>query len=108
MKMWAESLLTIPSTLAENAGLSPIATTTQLVRDHHNSRRDRNDNSNSNGNRNSHRKLLPCYSGVDVLQHKISDLSQLVWEPLALKQSILTMATQMACQVLKIDEVIYV
>jgi chaperonin GroEL (HSP60 family) len=78
-------LLSIPSTLAENAGLSPIETCTRLIGDHQNGQ---------------------LYEGVDVLNHSTANLKDIVWEPMKLKESVLVTATEVVSMILRIDQIL--
>lgn len=45
---------------------------------------------------------------MDVLNSRLADLSTAVWEPYRLKESVLSMATEVSCMILKIDQLIKV
>ncbi|HEY7080098.1 MAG TPA: TCP-1/cpn60 chaperonin family protein, partial [Nitrososphaeraceae archaeon] len=76
----------IPVVLAENAGMDPIDTQVQL-------RTKITDN-------------VPRY-GIDVVNKKIADMtSRNVYDPLAVKEHILNAATEVACMILRIDNII--
>jgi len=86
VKQFAEALETIPLTLAENAGMDPIDTMTEL--------RARQ----SKGSK---------WTGVDVRNTKVADMYKLdVIEPVAVKEQIMKSATEAANMILRIDDVI--
>jgi len=83
---FAEALETIPTALAENAGLDPIDTLVDL--------RSRHDKGEK-------------WAGVDVFSGKIHDMGKLdVYEPLSVKNQIIKSASEAAVMILKIDDVI--
>src|SRR5918911_1383948 len=83
---FAESLEVIPLTLAENAGMDPIDTITELRA------------KQSKGSK---------WTGVDARNAKISDMSKLdIVEPLAVKEQVIKSATEAASMLLRIDDVI--
>lgn len=83
---FAEGLETIPLVLAENAGMDPLDTQVQL---------------RSKGTTGK------ATYGIDVLNAKVADLeSQNVYEPLAVKEQVINAATEAACMILRIDDVI--
>src|SRR5256712_5775891 len=83
---FAEALEVIPLSLAENAGMDPIDTLTELR------------SKQSKGSK---------WTGVDARNGKIADMSKLdVVEPLAVKEQIIKSATEVACMILRIDDVI--
>ncbi|MEM2785327.1 MAG: thermosome subunit beta [Candidatus Nitrosotenuis sp.] len=83
---FAEGLETIPLVLAENAGMDPLDTQVQL---------------RSKGTTGK------ATYGIDVLNGKVADLeSQNVYEPLAVKEQVINAATEAACMILRIDDVI--
>jgi len=83
---FAEALEVIPLSLAENAGMDPIDTLTELR------------SKQSKGSK---------WTGVDARNGKIADMSKLdVVEPLAVKEQIIKSATEAACMILRIDDVI--
>jgi chaperonin GroEL (HSP60 family) len=86
-KSWAASLWVIPETLAENAGMKPAEVVAKLKKAH-----------------NSGLKT----AGVNINEFDVGDLSQLVWEPYTMKQSLITLATEMTCSILKIDQLIQI
>ena len=86
IKKYAESLETIPLTIAENAGMDPIDTLASL--------------------RQSHSQGMTS-TGIDARNTKIADMAAIdVVEPVAVKEQIVKSATEAACMVLRIDDVI--
>jgi thermosome len=85
---FADSLEAIPLTLAESAGMDPIDTLTNLR---------------------SRQLKGEKWTGIDVMKAKISNMktSDIV-EPLAVKNQIVSAATEAACMILRIDDVIAV
>jgi thermosome len=83
---FAEALEVIPLSLAENAGMDLIDTLTEL---------------RSKQSRGS-------YSvGIDARNGKVADMSKLdIVEPLVVKEQIIKSATEAACMILRIDDVI--
>merc|ERR1712168_616920 len=85
-KAFAEALEVIPSTLAENAGLNPISTVTELRNRH------------AQGERTA---------GINVRKGGISNiLEELVVQPLLVSISALTLSTETVRSILKIDDVV--
>ncbi|HET8857921.1 MAG TPA: thermosome subunit beta [Nitrososphaeraceae archaeon] len=83
---FADALEVIPITLAENAGMDPIDTTTDLRA------------KQSKGSK---------WTGIDVKAAKIADMSKLdIFEPLSVKEQIIKSATEVASMILRIDDVI--
>jgi archaeal chaperonin len=83
---FADALEVIPITLAENAGMDPIDTTTDLRA------------KQSKGSK---------WMGIDVKAAKIADMSKLdIFEPLSVKEQIIKSATEVASMILRIDDVI--
>jgi archaeal chaperonin len=83
---FAESLEVIPLTLAENAGMDPIDTITDLR------------SKQSKGSK---------WTGIDVRNGKIADIYKLeIFEPLVVKEQIIKSATEVASMILRIDDVI--
>ena len=83
---FAESMEIIPLTLAENAGMDPIDTITEL--------RARQGKGSK-------------WTGVDVKSAKVADVSKLdIVEPLSVKEQIVKSATEAASMILRIDDVI--
>ena len=86
VQKFAEALETIPLTLAENAGMDPIDTLTELRA------------KQSKGEK---------WTGVDVRNGKVANMHKSdVVEPLAVKEQIIKSATEAACMILRIDDVI--
>lgn len=83
---FAESLEVIPLRLAENAGMDPIDTLTELR---------------------SKQLKGAKWSGIDVRNGKVADMSKLdIVEPLSVKEQIIKSATEVASMILRIDDVI--
>ena len=83
---FAEALETIPIALAVNAGLSPIDAMTELRAKH------------AGGGR---------WYGVEAKEGKVKDMyEESVFEPLSVKQQVVKSATEAACMILRIDDVI--
>jgi thermosome len=88
IKKYAEALEVIPLTIAENAGMDPIDTMVNL--------RARQ----SQGHK---------WTGIDARNTKIDDMfSQDIVEPVVVKEQIIKSATEAACMILRIDDVIAV
>ena len=88
IKKYAEALETIPLTIAENAGMDPIDTMANL-----------------RARQNQGQK----WTGIDAKNMKISDMMAInVVEPLVVKEQIIKSATEAACMILRIDDVIAV
>lgn len=88
VKKYAEALETIPLTIAENAGMDPIDTLATLRA------------------KQSQGKI---WIGVDARSTRISDmLTANIVEPVAVKEQIIKSATETACMILRIDDVISV
>ena len=88
IKKYAEALEIIPLTIAENAGMDPIDTMATL-----------------RAKQNQGRK----WTGIDARNTKIADMLAIdVVEPLAVKEQIIKSATEAACMILRIDDVISV
>ena len=88
IKKYAEALETIPLTIAENAGMDPIDTMANL-----------------RAKQNQGRK----WTGIDARNTKIADMLTIdVVEPIAVKEQIVKSATEAACMILRIDDVIAV
>jgi len=86
IKKYAEALESIPLTIAENAGMDPIDTMTALR------------SQQSQGHK---------WTGIDAKKGKIADMfSQDIVEPLIVKEQIIKSATEAACMILRIDDVI--
>jgi len=85
-KAFAEALEVIPYTLAENAGLNPIATVTELRNKH------------AQGEKNS---------GINVRKGTITDiLEENVVQPLLVSTSAITLASETVRSILKIDDIV--
>jgi thermosome len=83
---FAEALEAIPITLAENAGMDPIDAQVELRAKH------------AEGGK---------WFGIDALDAKVRDMYQKqVFEPLSVKEQIIKSATEAACMILRIDDVI--
>ena len=86
IKKYAEALEIIPLTIAENAGMDPIDTMATL-----------------RAKQNQGQK----WTGIDARNTKISDMLSIdVVEPIAVKEQIIKSATEAACMILRIDDVI--
>ncbi|XP_071553797.1 T-complex protein 1 subunit delta [Temnothorax nylanderi] len=86
IKAFANALEVIPSTLAENAGLNPIATVTDL--------------------RNRHAKG-EVTAGINVRKGAITNiLEENVIQPLLVSTSSITLASETVCSILKIDDIV--
>ncbi|XP_077460748.1 T-complex protein 1 subunit delta [Stigmatopora argus] len=86
VRAYADALEVIPSTLAENAGLNPICTVTELRNKH------------AQGDK---------MAGINVRKGGISNiLEELVVQPLLVSISALTLATETVRCILKIDDVV--
>ena len=86
IKKFAEALEVIPLTIAENAGMDPIDTMITLRA------------KQSQGQK---------WTGIDARKTKIADMySQGIVEPLVVKEQIIISATETACMILRIDDVI--
>ena len=83
---FAEAMEVIPMTLADNAGLDPIDILVELRSRH------------EKGDR---------WAGVDVFSGKVEDMAKLdIYEPLVVKEQIIKSASESACMILRIDDVI--
>ena len=88
MKQYAESLESIPLTIAENAGMDPIDTIITL-----------------RANQSAGKETV----GINAKEGKIGNMFSLdIVEPLAVKEQIIKSATEVACMILRIDDVIAV
>jgi len=86
IKQYAEALESIPLTIAENAGMDPIDTIISL-----------------RAKQNSGKKG----SGINARESKIGDMYSLsILEPLVVKEHIILSASESACLILRIDDVI--
>merc|ERR1711872_1153857 len=85
-KQFAEALEVIPYTLAENAGLNPISTVTEL--------------------RNKH-AAGEANSGINVRKGTITNiLDENVVQPLLVSTSSITLASETVRSILKIDDIV--
>ncbi len=85
---FAEAFEAIPTTLAENAGLDPIDIISELRARH---------------------EKGEVWAGVNVHEGKVGDMKRInVFEPLAVKKQIIKSASEAACMILKIDDIIAV
>jgi chaperonin GroEL (HSP60 family) len=83
---FAEALEVIPLTIAENAGMDPIDTMVKLRA------------KQSEGKK---------WTGIDAKEGRVSDmLSKNIVEPVVVKEQIIKSATEAACMILRIDDVI--
>ena len=86
VEKFADALESIPLALAENAGMDPIDTLASLR-----SRQMRDEK----------------WTGIDVMRARVSNMkSGDIVEPLAVKQQVVSAATEAACMVLRIDDVV--
>lgn len=87
-RAFADAFEVIPYTLAENAGLNPIAIVTDLRNKH------------AKGEKNT---------GINVKKGIVSDMAtEAVWQPLLVTTSAVKLATETVCMILKIDDIILV
>ncbi len=87
VQKFADALETIPLVLAENAGMNMLDTQVQLRA------------KNGGGNKGTW--------GVNVLKGKVEDLSKInVYDPLVVKEQVVSSATEAASMLLRIDDVI--
>ena len=87
VEKFADSIETIPLVLAENAGMDVIDTQVQLRAKVTNAAK-------------------PKY-GIDVVNSKVADVAAKdIYEPLAVKEQVINAATEAACMILRIDDVI--
>ena len=88
IKKYAEALEVIPLTISENAGMDPIDTMATLR---------------------SRQNQGQKWTGIDAKNTKIADMMAInVVEPIAVKEQIIKSATEAACMILRIDDVIAV
>jgi len=88
MKQYAEALESIPLTIAENAGMDPIDALITL-----------------RANQTAGKQT----AGINAKEGKIGNMFSLdIVEPLAVKEQIIKSATEAACMILRIDDVIAV
>ncbi|MGI0102475.1 MAG: thermosome subunit beta [Nitrosotalea sp.] len=86
IKKYAEALEIIPLTIAENAGMDPINTMVTLRAKH------------SQGKK---------WTGIDARNTRVADMYSLdIIEPVSVKEQIIKSATEAACMILRIDDVI--
>jgi len=86
VRVFAESLESIPLTLSENAGLQPIDVLSEL--------RSRHDAGET-------------WAGIEVREGKVQDMSKIgVYEPLTVKKQIIKSASEAASMIIKIDDII--
>jgi len=88
IKQYAEAFESIPLTIAENAGMDPIDTIITL-----------------RANQSNGKQTV----GINAKESKIGDMFRLdIVEPLVVKEQIIKSATEVACRILRIDDVIAV
>ncbi len=88
IKQYAEAFESIPLTIAENAGMDPIDTLISL-----------------RANQSNGKQTV----GINAREGKIGNMFSLdIVEPLAVKEQIIKSATEVACMILRIDDVIAV
>jgi len=88
IKQYAEAFESIPLTIAENAGMDPIDTIITL-----------------RANQSNGKQTV----GINAKESKIGDMCRLdIVEPLVVKEQIIKSATEAACMILRIDDVIAV
>ena len=88
VKKYAEALEAIPLTIAENAGMDPIDTMATLRSRHAQGKK---------------------WVGVDARNTKVADMLAInIVEPVVVKEQIIKSATEAACMILRIDDVISV
>jgi len=88
IKQYAEAFESIPLTIAENAGMDPIDTIITL-----------------RANQSNGKQTV----GINAKKSKIGDMLSLdIVEPLVVKEQIIKSATEVACMILRIDDVIAV
>jgi archaeal chaperonin len=86
VERFADSVEDIAIALAENAGMDPLDTQTQL--------------------RAKAAVAKPRY-GVDVINGKVTDMAAKdIYEPLKVKEQVISAATEVSCMILRIDDVI--
>jgi thermosome len=84
---FSDGIETIPIVLAENAGMDPLDTQVQL--------------------RSRTTTTGKARYGIDVLNGKVADMAAKdIYEPLAVKEQVINAATEAACMILRIDDVI--
>jgi len=86
VRMFADALEIVPSSLAETSGMDPIDTLAELRRLH---------------------EEKQLWAGVDVTQRKMSDMwANNVLEPVVVKEQIIKSASEAASMIIRIDDVI--
>jgi archaeal chaperonin len=86
VKEFAEALETIPSSLAENAGLDPIDVLTELKSKHDNGEK---------------------YAGINIFSNKVENVLDVgIIEPAKIKRQAISSATEVATMILRIDDVL--
>jgi len=86
VQSFAEAIESVPTALAENAGLDPIDILSELRAKH---------------------EKGETWAGIDVFSGKVRDMRELdVYEPLIVKKQVIKSATEAATMILKIDDVI--
>src|ERR687898_423972 len=86
VERFADSVEDIAIALAENAGMDPLDTQTQL--------------------RAKAALAKPKY-GVDVINGKVTDMAAKdIYEPLKVKEQVISAATEVSCMILRVDDVI--
>jgi archaeal chaperonin len=86
VQKFADALDSLPLALAENAGMDPIDTMTELR------------SKQSKGSK---------WTGIDVRNMVVADMfKQNVLEPVIVKEQIIKSATEAACMILRVDDVI--
>ena len=84
---YADAVESIPLALAENAGMSVIDTQAEL--------------------RTKSKEANKTRYGIDVFKGKVADLSSRdIYEPLTVKNQVINSATEAACMILRIDNII--
>lgn len=87
VEKYADAVESIPLVLAENAGMSVIDTQAQL--------------------RTKSNEAEKARYGIDVFKGKIADLSSRdIYEPLSVKNQVINSATEAACMILRVDDII--
>lgn len=87
VQAYAEAMEVIPSTLAENAGLHPLAIVTELRKRH---------------------AAGEAMAAINVRKGSIEDISSQVLQPLLVNISAIGLATECVCMILKIDDMVHV
>ena len=86
IKTYAKALQIVPTTLAENAGMHPVAIITELRKQH------------AAGNH---------HAGINVRKNKITDIrEENVMQPLLVSLSAINLATETCRMILKIDDIV--